>query len=148
MNVKVALASSAPARGSIELKVSPGGLPKDNGIIIQPGFMGAYKAGGIDKELTKWGRCTTLLHELTHSVLNTVDVRKYGKNDFQCVSPEKDVEKAVTTTKECKELAACELSKSKVRLLPMSWVNAENWTRAIVSCDSGLSSKSERRILK
>ncbi|MCJ7602439.1 MAG: hypothetical protein MUO63_13195 [Desulfobulbaceae bacterium] len=133
-----ALASSPPTT-SKTLTLDPNNYKSSTTIIIQPSFITGYTVGLITKTLSDWGRCKTILHELTHSLLLTKDV--WFKNSVYGLSPP-NPDFAVTTDQECKTLAIANDIDSDNQL-PLCWMNAENWTNAIASCHPILSGNSD-----
>jgi len=133
-----AMASSPPTKQK-QLNLSDN-KKMTNVIIIHNPFTVAFTVGTTTKTLSDWGRYMTVLHELTHSLLQTKDV--WLKGATYGVEPE-DPDNAVSTDDECKALAAAELADQSVQYAPhLSWHNAENWTRAIMSCHPTRSAES------
>lgn len=128
-NIRMAFASCRIKSGSLGL-ANDGGTDRGTFIMINPAFTNAYSVGGVGKVLTDWGRCTTVLHELTHGLLRTHDVWKKHAGPTYGLFP-KDADNGLTTDAECKELA---LVDDTCKALPLCWMNAENWTRAIALC--------------
>ncbi len=100
-------------------------------IILEPAYNNPYSVGSVRKKLTEKGRCTTILHELTHGIMMTKDVETYGTAGYTHKSANMD--NAVTTDSECKALALDGQVDTDFNV-PLSYVNAENWTRAIWAC--------------
>ncbi len=120
-----ALASSK-GRNSVRYNTSSSIL-KANTLILHQQFNTAYLAGGKKKQLTNVGRHQTVLHELAHSLLNARDIEESGTAyDLGPTNPAK----AVTEATDCKQLA--QLTTADVQCeVPLSFMNAENWARAI-----------------
>jgi hypothetical protein len=131
-NVNGALASSPPT-SQTTLDLSTSTLKGVNTLIVHPNLTNPFTVSGVEKRLSDWGRHTTVLHELTHSLLRTKDVWKKG--GVYGISPP-DPSYAVTTETECRDLAGAGDASSGI---PLSWFNAENWTRAIASCHASRS---------
>jgi hypothetical protein len=130
-DVPGALASSPPtSKTTLELGSDLKGV---NTLIIHASFTGSFVVSGVSKSMTDWGRYATVLHELTHSLLLTKDV--WIRGTVYGIDPP-DPGNAVTTDTQCKALA----NAANVNMfMPLSWFNAENWTRAIASCHPTLS---------
>ncbi len=100
-------------------------------IIVEPAFFNPYSVGSVRKQLTLKGHCTTVLHELTHGIMMTKDVEKVGTGGYTHQSA--NMNNAVTTDSECQALAQSGTVDTDFNV-PLSYVNAENWTRAIWAC--------------
>jgi hypothetical protein len=137
-----ALASSK-GQNYVGLRLSSNIL-KDNTIVLHQQFNNAYLAGGQRKQLTNVGRHQTVLHELAHSLLNARDIEVSGTTyDLGKTNPDN----AVTEDSDCKQLA--QLTTANVQCgVPLSFMNAENWARAIWQCHPTDSNTAGRVILQ
>lgn len=144
-----ALASSKPA-GESKWKKAPKKVrnpenPKStNLIIIHDAFSHGYKKENKWKTPTPWGQAATVLHELTHSLLETYDVWFHdGQYGVVEENQEKYARFAITTEEQCKKLAEVSDSKIKAYKPHISYLNAENWTRAIIASSKSYAKKAQ-----
>lgn len=142
-NVQNALASAVPLakRDSLDIRTGAQPIPRHTTFIIQPAFEQPFTIAQQRKQLTAHGQATSLLHELTHSVLGTKDV--YSTADE--VRPYAFLEdgkqpgpgwQETYLPELCRALAqsgAAFQNRTLPRPMPYAWMNAENWTRALMT---------------
>jgi hypothetical protein len=142
-NVQGSMASAVPLakRDWLDIR-DPDAMPRHTTFLIQPQFTQPFVIGQQTRQLTAHGQATSLLHELTHSTLGTKDL--YATND-DSVRPYAFTEEGsapadswteIYQADQCEQLATSRaaykpsLERSE---MPCAWMNAENWTRALMT---------------